>query len=71
MNFLWKILRNSFILGAGFFFSTWNIIPYDKLHDFQQLIIFMGIYFIAELSHYYKIKENEPKAVSYKTPMIF
>lgn len=55
MNFLLKVIRNAGILGFGWIIS--NLASFDDFSrdEFVPLIIFVGLYIFAELTHHYHI----------------
>jgi len=57
-TYFWRVVRNGFILTAGFFFSL-AATQEVTLNNLKTLIYFLGTYIVAELTHRYGLDKNK------------
>jgi len=60
-RYVWKLFRNSLILGFAYMISNlekFNNFDYGEL---KPLIVFVGIYVLAELTHKFGLGNYNPK----------
>jgi hypothetical protein len=61
MKFIFKVIRNTAILGLVYFFSNYATYVNFSPDEFKALIIFCGLYFSAELANHYHVSTNSKR----------
>lgn len=57
-NFVWKIVRNGFLLAGAMFFALWSTQEINFL-TIKPVITFFGSYIFAELINYFRIPQSK------------
>ena len=60
-QFIFKIIRNGFILAGLYFFSIYSATDIMQYKDFKPVIIFLGTYIFAEMANHFRINALPPK----------
>ena len=60
-SFCFKLLRNSFIIGFGYFLSNFALFEDFSVDEWKSLMLFIGFYVFAELSHRYHLSTQPTK----------